>query len=261
MKDELIKNKRKLYSIRSEAVLNKINILPAEINSSWNDFLDNEILNMLYNIEKRIGSNYTPDTDKVMRFMRNDLSDMKVVILGQDPYPEKGRATGRAFEVGDLASWQDKFKQVSLKNIVRLIYKTYKNIDNYDEIKSYSEIKKEINAGLFNILPPNKIFESWEKQGVLLLNAYLTCEIGNPGSHRVIWAEFADSLIRYIVKKNNSLIWFLWGKDANVFRKYIIKGQIYSCRHPMMCSVEFEDDFLKSNCFKDTKDIINWIGQ
>jgi len=104
MKDELIKNKRKLYSIRSEAVLNKINILPAEINSSWNDFLDNEILNMLYNIEKRIGSNYTPDTDKVMRFMRNDLSDMKVVILGQDPYPEKGRATGRAFEVGDLAS-------------------------------------------------------------------------------------------------------------------------------------------------------------
>lgn len=241
--------------------MGEIKILPAEINSSWTDFLDSKILNMLSDIDKKIGGNYTPDTDKVLRFMHNDLNDMKVVILGQDPYPEKGRATGRAFEVGDLVSWQDKFKQVSLKNIVRLIYKTYKNIENYDEIKSFSEIKKEIITGQFNILPPNKIFESWEKQGVLLLNSYLTCEIGNPGSHREIWNEFSNNLIKYIAKKNSNLIWFLWGKDANAFRMFIVKGRIYSSRHPMMCSKEFEDDFLKSDCFKDTKDIINWTGQ
>lgn len=238
--------------------MRNISILPPKIHSSWENFLDEYMLRELAGIENKIGNCFTPSEDKILRFMVNNLKELKIVILGQDPYPEKGIATGRAFEVGGLNSWNTKFKQVSLKNIIRLLYKTYNNIEDYDQIKSFSEIKNEITRGQFRILPLNELFESWERQGVLLLNSYLTCETGKPGSHRDIWAGFAGRLIGYMVEQRQDLIWFLWGKNAGSFAERIIKGSIYSCRHPMMCSPEYEDDFLKSDCFKRTADIINW---
>ena len=95
---------------------------------SWSGLLTEEIVDKLKDIESKIGDNINPEPENVLRFLNNDLSNIKVVILGQDPYPEKGRATGRSFEVGDLHSWNDKFRQVSLKNIIRLIHKNYNNL-------------------------------------------------------------------------------------------------------------------------------------
>jgi uracil-DNA glycosylase len=182
------------------------------------------------------------------------------VILGQDPYPEKGRATGRAFEVGDLHSWNDKFRQVSLKNVIRLIHMGYNCIDEYKGIKKFSEIQNEIKLGKFKILPPNEIFSSWESQGVLLLNTYLSVEPGITGSHIEIWELFSIKLLKFISNENKNINWFLWGKKAEEKRKYIKNGQFFISRHPMMCSEKFDDDFLKNDCFKDTMDLINWLG-
>ena len=235
-------------------------LLPLDVHNSWKGFLDDTILNELLLIEEKIRDNHTPPAENVLRFMVNDLDALKVIILGQDPYPEKGRATGRAFEVGDMTLWNASFKQVSLKNIVRLLHKTYNNIENYDDIKSFNQIKEEIEKGQFNILPPHELFKSWERQGVLLLNSYLTCEVGKPGSHREIWPEFAGRLIEYISGRKPGLKWFLWGKNANSYSEHIIKGKIYSSRHPMMCSGAYEDDFLKAICFKETADTVNWLG-
>lgn len=240
--------------------MNSIKILPSNIHNSWDEFLDGDRLTQLEKIEHSIGNNYTPAHDKILKFLTNDLKALKIIILGQDPYPEEGRATGRAFEVGDLESWSSSFKQISLKNIVRLIHKTYNNIEDYNAIQPFSAIKAMIPKGEFRILPPNELFRSWEKQGVLLLNSYLTCEIGRPASHREIWADFSKGLIEYIVKKNSGLIWFLWGKEANNFRSLITNGRIYSSRHPMMCSCAFDDDFLKSSCFNETRNEIHWLG-
>ena len=222
--------------------------------------LDRDTVSLLRDIQSRIGTNYTPPSHRVLRVMGVDLNKLKVVILGQDPYPEKGRATGRAFEVGDLKSWQDKFRQVSLKNIVRLLHKTYNDIHSYGDIKPFSVIQREIREGNFRILPPNKLFGAWEDQGVLMLNAYFTCEIGRPGSHRSLWKGFTIRLIKYMSDKNKDLTWFLWGNDAISYRPYIISGKIYTSRHPMMCSERYPGDFLKSSCFKDLKDCINWLG-
>lgn len=241
-------------------MLRYIRILPESIHSSWDKFLDENALNELAAVEKKIGNNFTPPTGHILRFMVNDLNKLKIVILGQDPYPEKGVAMGRAFEVGGLNSWNAKFRQVSLKNIIRLIHKTYNNIVDYDEIKSFNNIKEEIATGQFKILPSDEMFESWERQGVLLLNACLTCEVGKPGSHKDIWAGFTERLIDYIVEQRPDLNWFLWGKNANAYSGRIKAGCIHSCRHPMMCSKQYEDDFLKSDCFKKTADIINWLG-
>ncbi|MDI9496853.1 MAG: uracil-DNA glycosylase [Bacillota bacterium] len=237
-----------------------MSLIPKGCHSSWNKFLTDEIVMELDSIERKIGSNINPAPDKVLRFMQCNLDDIKVVILGQDPYPEKGKATGRAFEVGDLVSWNQKFRQVSLKNIIRLIHKDYNGITEYKDIKKFSQIQKEIEEGKFFILPPNEIFESWEKQGVLLLNTYLSVEAGISGSHISIWESFSRDLLKFISEENRNISWFLWGKMAEDKKRYIKYGKFYTSRHPMMCSELYEDDFLRSKCFKDTMTIINWKG-
>jgi len=235
-------------------------ILPKKIDQSWNDFLAKDILKELERIESLIGENYTPDFDKILRFFTQNLMKIKILILGQDPYPMQNAATGRSFEVGTLRRWDESFRQVSLKNILRLLYKNYNSLEGYADIPSFTDIKKMISNGSFNLLPPTSLFSDWEKQGVLLLNRYFTCEIGKPQSHRDIWHNFSDKLLDYINCKNENIIWFLWGKDAeSILDKLNIKNKIVS-RHPMMCSEKYESDFLKSDCFGKTKNIINWLG-
>ena len=79
-----------------------MSLIPKNVHSSWNKFLTTEIFDELDEIEKKIGMNTNPEHNNILRFMLCNLNNVKVVILGQDPYPEKGRPTGRAFEVGDL---------------------------------------------------------------------------------------------------------------------------------------------------------------
>lgn len=237
-----------------------MSLIPIDVHSSWDKFLTNEIRDELKIIDEKIGRNINPDYENVLRFLRCDLNEIKVCILGQDPYPEKGRATGRAFEVGDLTSWNDKFRQVSLKNIIRLLYKNYNNINDYNKILKFSEIQKEIADGKFNIAPPNRLFKSWEEQGVLLLNTYFTVEAGVTGSHIEIWEPFSIKLLEYISEENKNINWFLWGRFSEEKGRFIKNGNFYISRHPMMCSEKYEDDFLRNNCFKDTMNVINWLG-
>lgn len=234
-------------------------LLPDNIHPTWFDFLNDERTKMIHDISCRIGDNVNPDISNILRFLKLDLSKIKVVILGQDPYPEKGVATGRAFEVGGLQSWDQTFRQVSLKNIIRLLHKSYNNITKYEDILSFSQIKNEIKEGRFPLLPPDKLFISWEKQGVLLLNTSLSCVPQKPKSHALLWQEFACQLIEYISKKSD-LCWFLWGKHANSMKQLIHEGTFFVSRHPMLCSSKYDDDFLKSECFLKTKHIVNWLG-
>jgi uracil-DNA glycosylase len=234
-------------------------LIPNNIHSSWQDFLNNDRIHMLNDISHEIGTDVNPDVSKILRFLNVDLSSVKVVILGQDPYPERGMATGRAFEVGGLVSWEQPFRQVSLKNIVRLLHKNYNNISNYNDIFLFTHIKQEIKEGSFPILPPNKLLSSWEQQGVLLLNTSLSCRPNKPKSHAHIWKDFSYQLIEYI-SKNSELYWFLWGKHAQSMKPIIKNGNFIMSRHPMLCSSKYDDDFLKSDCFIKTNHIIKWLG-
>ncbi len=234
-------------------------LIPENYHDSWEEFL-NKNNKLILEIEDKIGDNINPEAENVLRFLNQDLYKIKIIILGQDPYPEKGRATGRAFEVGDLQSWNEKFRQVSLKNIVRSIHKVHNGYTEYSDIKKFSQIQKEIKKGEFKILSPNKLFKSWENQGVLLLNTYLSVEVGKPGSHKKIWEKFNENLLNYISQKNKDIKYFLWGKHAESRKDFIKSGKLYISRHPMMCSSKYEDDFMKNPCFKETKDLINWLG-
>lgn len=236
------------------------------IHKSWTPFLTNEIISLLEDIEKKINiESSTPTTQLVLRFLEMDLLRIPVVILGQDPYPQEGVATGRAFEVNGLHSWHDKFRNVSLKNILRCIYKA-----NTSEERKYSEILTHINEGDrlcmegdFSILPPNQLFSYWaEHENVLLLNTAFTCEIGKPNSHAKLWAPFTQQLLAYIAKTNSEIIWFLWGNNAQkIMENLTVKNRIETT-HPMMC-YQRENDILygQINPFKRTKGIINWTGK
>lgn len=232
----------------------------ARIDSSWEAFLTPRIVVELEEIENMLGSNYTPSEDKVLRFMGLNLNNIKVVILGQDPYKPEGVANGRAFQPLGLTDWSQSFKQISLKNIVRNIYASYNNITEYSKIPYYKDIAIQIALGNFKMKQPMEWFDSIEEQGVLLLNTSLTCEIGVSNSHKGIWYDFSHELINYIAKQREDLAWFMWGKEAAIYKQYIPKGKLYVSRHPMMCSEEYKDDFLRNTCFRETKDVINWLG-
>ncbi|TDT71839.1 uracil-DNA glycosylase [Hypnocyclicus thermotrophus] len=223
--------------------------------NTYQDFF-NENKELLEKIIKEINKdNYTPQKENIFKALETDLYKNKIVILGMDPYPQKNVATGLAFEVL-LDSWQDKKINTSLKNILKLIYKSY-----YGEILSINELRKKIESKEFNIEKPKKMFKNWQKQGVLLLNTAFTTKLDKPGAHIKVWKEFSINLIEYISKNNPRLIWFLWGEKAKKYEKYIINNKnIYYSNHPVICGQLINPkDFLNSNCFLETKDIIKWI--
>ncbi len=236
-------------------------MLPERISEFWEDFLTEIRLAELEKIENQLKNQpINPDLDKVLRFLAHDLSQFKVVIIGQDPYPTPGVATGRSFQVKGLDYWMKPFRQTSFRNILRLIYKNYHQIEDYDQIPKFNQIKQQIKSGQFKVKNPYDLITDWEKQGVLMLNASFSCLQNQPLSHQELWADFSNKLIEYIDQNNPQIKWFLWGKPAQKLTLLIKNGQIYASRHPMMCSAKYADDFLKSDCFKATSDQINWRG-
>ena len=200
------------------------------IHCDWNPFLTKDIKLSLEKIESEIfKGDYSPAKENVLRFLELPLSSVKVIILGQDPYPQPGVATGRAFEVGTLKSWNEPFKNISLKNILRALYKAYSG-----EAIKYNDLKTKFDNE-FPVLPPSQLFKHWENEGVLLLNTSFTCTPGKPGSHKMIWEKFTNKLLEFICNNYAQITWFLWGAHAQEATKNMeIKNKIVSL-HPMMC--------------------------
>jgi uracil-DNA glycosylase len=230
-------------------------LLPTQVHKSFLPFIDQN-RSLLEKIENELPSAFCPSPPFVLRFLTQDITATRVIILGQDPYPDPRAATGRCFEVGYLSSWFEPFRQVSLKNLVRALYHCYTGSDPYTP---YRTILEQIKSKQFHLPSPNRIFSHWEEQGVLLLNTTFTCTPGQPGSHSDLWKSFTRTLLLYISEINPTISWFLWGTTAQSFSPFIMSGVKYPSRHPMMCSCKYEDDFLKNSCFIQTKEIISWI--
>ena len=198
---------------------------------------------------------YIPKNEYIFKALRSSISSRKVCILSNEPYSQGEIATGLAFEVKNT-SWVNHEINISLKNILKLLYKTYAG-----KMEDIEKIRKEICHNEFNILPPNELFKSWEKQGVLLLNSSLTAIEEKTGEHNKFWHPFTRDLMEYISAKNENMVYLLWGKDAEQFEKNILNGEIIKSNHPAKGGhSEGEKDFLKGDFFEKTKDIINWLG-
>jgi uracil-DNA glycosylase len=134
---------------------------------------------------------HQPGISEIFKVFEMPVSDIKVVILGPEPYPIPGIASGLAYASKDGKQGTD-----VLNNIVKEISLT-EGVEINQDIENYNTL------------------EHLHKQGVFLLNASLTTLTGEQGSHKRYWKEFIRSVIRYISEKN-PCIWMVWGANASV---------------------------------------------
>ena len=141
-----------------------------------------------------------PPQNKVFNALRyTDFDNVKVVIIGQDPYHGPNQAEGLSFSVSN-----EVLKPPSLKNIF-----------------------KELESDLKIPFPEHNSLKPWSKEGVLLLNAVLTVEEHKPTSHKDLgWEIFTDDIIKIINKKNTPVVFILWGAYARK-KKYLITNPIH----------------------------------
>ena len=183
------------------------------MHSSWEEIFNNypkidELNIMIKEIdEQRLTKTIYPPKEQVFRVFDLPLKDIKVVILGQDPYHNPGQACGLSFSVNDGVPLPK-----SLINI-------------YKELHDDLGIKPAKTGNL----------ESWFKQGVFLLNAVLTVEKNSPASHsKMGWENFTDYIIENISEKNENVVFVLWGAYARSKNKLIdpSKHKIIESAHP-----------------------------
>ena len=215
-----------------------------------------EIENFIKKLEISGSSFYAPTKLHIFKALSSPISNKKVLMLGKEPYNVYPHiATGLSYEIKEK-SWFSSTINNTLKNILKLIYYSYNG-----ELKEIEDIKNEINKGNFKILPPDKIFKSWENQGVLLLNSALTVLINETGSHSKFWSNFTKDILEYISTVNQDITYFLWGKDLKIFEKNILSSNIIIHNHPSSAgNFDNPNDFFYGLSFINTKDKINWLG-
>ncbi len=156
--------------------------------------------------EVAAGRPYLPAGNAVLRAFAQPLEDVKVLIVGQDPYPTPGHPIGLSFAVD---------------RSVRPLPKSLQNI------------YRELHSDLGIAPPPHGDLTSWAEHGVLLLNRSLTVRSGASGSHRGRgWEVVTDAAIRALVARRRPLVAILWGRDAETLRPLLGETPIIASPHP-----------------------------
>src|SRR6478752_2459215 len=171
--------------------------------AAMGDFLRNEVA---------AGRTYLPAGPLVLRAFERPMSQVKVLIVGQDPYPTPGHPIGLSFAV---------------ERHVRPVPRSLGNI--------YKELRSDIG-----IDPPSHgDLTAWSDQGVLLLNRVLTVEPGRPASHRGKgWEPITETAIRALVDRGGPLVAVLWGKDAQTLTPLLGTTPIIASAHPSPMSAD-----------------------
>lgn len=218
---------------------------------NWEPFIHNaDVQKEIQKIEKFLETEkYFPAESNVLRFLWQDPRKAKAVIVGMEPYPssftENGavipEATGRSFEVASIKEWTNKFKQASLRNILKAIYFT-----DTGKIISMEELRAKITDGSFPISKPTQWFDNLEEQGVIFLNATLTVRQHEVDTHTEVWEAFMDYLIRYIENVNQDVLWCLLGTKARDRFLARVRGKntVVTC-HPRLNAFVQTDLFAK----------------
>ena len=216
------------------------------IGNKWDEILKEEYQKEYFKqltefVEKEYETKtiYPKKEDIFVAFKYTDYDDVRVVLLGQDPYHGPNQAEGLAFSVSNSV-----IKPPSFKNIF-----------------------KELESDLKIQFPELNSLKPWAKQGVLLLNSVLTVEEHKPASHKNRgWETFTDEVIKKLNEREEPIVFILWGnysKEKNVYitnpKHYVIESvhpSPFSARNGFFGSKPFSktNNFLKENNLKE----IDW---
>lgn len=210
------------------------------IGNSWDNVLSSEyneeyFKNLIDFIKEEYKSKtiYPPQNKVFNAFRYTDYDNVKVVILGQDPYHGPNQAEGLSFSVSN-----EVLKPPSLKNIF-----------------------KELESDLGIPFPKKNSLIPWSKQGVLLLNAVLTVEEHKPTSHKDRgWEIFTDNVIKKLNQKETPIVFILWGAYARSKKNLITnpKHLVIESAHPSPFSAR--NGFFDSKPFSKTNDFLKKNG-
>ena len=176
---------------------------------------------------------YPKQSDVFNAFRYTDFDNVKVVILGQDPYHGPNQAEGLSFSVSN-----DVLKPPSLKNIF-----------------------KELESDLQIPFPEHNSLKSWAKEGVLLLNAVLTVEEHNPISHKGHgWETFTDDIIKIINNKKTPVVFILWGSYARNKKSLNTNPIHYVIESPHPSPFSAYSGFFGSKPFSKTNNFLKSKG-
>ena len=219
------------------------------LNPSWQSILSDEITKPYFNNlmdevaqEYKNGICYPPKELIFSAFDHCKFEDIKVVIIGQDPYHGEGEANGLCFSVNDGVKIPP-----SLRNIFRELNEDFDNI----------------------FMPTSGNLERWAKQGVLLLNASLTVQKDKPNSHKHLnWKLFTDAVIEKISTQTENIVFMLWGNFAQKKGSKIDtkKHLVLTSGHPSPMSANQgkwfgNKHFSQANAYLESKGKkeINWF--
>jgi len=152
------------------------------------------------------GRGYLPSGDNVLRAFRQPIDHVRVLIVGQDPYPTPGHPVGLSFSVDQA---------------VRPLPRSLANI--------YRELVDDVDVPI----PTSGDLSPWAERGVLLLNRVLTVSPGKPGSHRGKgWEQVTEHAISALVQRDQPLVAVLWGRDAQTLTPLLGSTPIVASVHP-----------------------------
>lgn len=182
--------------------------------------------------EVAAGRRYLPAGDRVLRAFQRPVDDVKVLIVGQDPYPTPGHPIGLSFAV-----------DAHVRPLPR-------SLDN---------IYKELESDLGIPRAPHGDLSAWSDQGVMLLNRVLTVSPGAPASHRGWgWEKVTEHAIRTLVARDRPLVAILWGRDAANLRPLLGATPIIESPHPSPLSAS--RGFFGSRPFSRANELLAALG-
>lgn len=211
------------------------------LHNSWNDILgdefDKDYYTKLHNflVKEYKTKTIFPNMYDIFNALHyTEYNDVKVVILGQDPYHGPNQAHGLSFSVKPGVP-----APPSLKNIF-----------------------KELNSDLGCYIPNNGYLKSWADQGVLLLNTVLTVQAGNANSHKGKgWEFFTDRVISALNDREDPVIFILWGNNAISKKKLITNKKHYILQSVHPSPLSATRGFFGSKPFSKTNAILKSLGK
>ncbi|MEZ5133085.1 MAG: uracil-DNA glycosylase [Mycobacterium sp.] len=184
--------------------------------------------------ELAAGRRYLPAGPNVLRAFSFPFDDVRVLIVGQDPYPTPGHAVGLSFSVAP---------------------------DVRPLPRSLANIFTEYSADLGYPQPANGDLTPWSQRGVMLLNRVLTVRPGSPASHRGKgWEDVTECAIRALAARDQPMVAILWGRDASTLKPMLTEGGCATIESPHPSPLSASRGFFGSRPFSRANEMLAGVG-